>query len=34
MRDPTERATLEDNYRHERERLVAERDAKIDKARQ
>jgi hypothetical protein len=33
-RDPAERATLEDGYRHERERLSSQRDAKIEKSRQ
>jgi hypothetical protein len=31
--DPTERATLEAQYRHDRERLTSERDAKVEKAR-
>lgn len=31
--DPAERETLEDGYRRDRERLVAERDAKIEKIR-
>lgn len=33
MFDPSERALLEDAYRHDRERLTAERDAKVEKAR-
>ena len=33
-REHSERATLEDHYRRERERLSSERDAKIEKARQ
>lgn len=32
-RDPGERATLEAQFRTDRERLVAERDAKIEKVR-
>ena len=31
--DPDERATAEEQYRRDRERLTSERDAKIDKAR-
>jgi hypothetical protein len=31
--DPGERAVLEEDYRRDRERLGAERDAKIEKAR-
>jgi hypothetical protein len=31
--DPTERAAREDEYRRDRERLNAERDAKIERAR-
>lgn len=31
--DPAERATLDDDYRRERERLVAEREAKIERIR-
>jgi hypothetical protein len=31
--DPAERATSEQQYRHDRERLTAEREAKIEKAR-
>lgn len=31
--DPAEIATLEENYRRDRERLSSERDAKIDKVR-
>jgi hypothetical protein len=31
--DPAERATLEGGYRRERERLVGERDAKIERIR-
>jgi hypothetical protein len=31
--DPAERATLEEHHRRERDRLVSERDAKIEKAR-
>ena len=31
--DPGERATAEQEYRRDRERLTAERDAKIEKAR-
>jgi hypothetical protein len=31
--DPAERATLEDGYRRERERLNSERDGKIEKVR-
>ena len=31
--DPAEREALEDAYRRDRERLVAERDAKVEKAR-
>lgn len=31
--DPEQRAVLEDEYRRDRERLVSERDAKIEKAR-
>ena len=34
MADPGERATREEEYRRDRERLSSERDAKIDKARQ
>lgn len=34
MVDPDERATREEEYRRDRERLSGERDAKIDKARQ
>lgn len=33
-RDPAERATLEDEYRRERERLSFQRDTKIEKTRQ
>jgi hypothetical protein len=33
MMDPAEIATVEENYRRERDRLVSERDAKIEKAR-
>src|SRR5262249_32820854 len=33
MRDPGDRATLEEQFRTDRERLVAERDAKIEKIR-
>jgi hypothetical protein len=29
----SERATLEEHYRHERERLASERDAKVEQAR-
>jgi hypothetical protein len=32
-RDPAERATSEEEYRRDRERLNSERDAKIEKAR-
>jgi multidrug efflux pump subunit AcrA (membrane-fusion protein) len=32
--DPEARATLEDEYRRDRERLVSERDAKLEKVRQ
>ena len=32
--DPTARATLEQEYRQDRERLANERDRKIDRARQ
>jgi hypothetical protein len=32
--DPGERLTLEEDYRRERDRLSAERDAKIEKTRQ
>jgi hypothetical protein len=31
--DPAERATLDDQYRRDRERLSSERDAKIEKIR-
>ena len=31
--DPAERETLEDGYRRERERLIGERDAKIERIR-
>jgi hypothetical protein len=31
--DPDERATLEENYRRERERLAADREAKIEQVR-
>jgi hypothetical protein len=31
--DPAQRATLEEEYRRDRARLVSERDAKVDKAR-
>ena len=31
--DPEQRATLEEQYRRDRERLVGERDAKIEKIR-
>jgi hypothetical protein len=31
--DPADRATLEDDYRRDRARLVSERDAKVEKAR-
>jgi hypothetical protein len=31
--DPAESTTLEEQYRRDRDRLVAERDAKIEKAR-
>ncbi len=31
--DPEARAALEDEYRHDRERLVTERDAKLEKIR-
>ena len=31
--DPAERATLEEEYRRDRERLTSERDAKIEKLR-
>lgn len=31
--DPDERVTAEQEYRHDRERLTTERDAKIDEAR-
>lgn len=31
--DPAERETLEDGYRRDRERIVAERDAKIERIR-
>ncbi len=31
--DPAARATLEDDYRRDRERLVSERDAKIERIR-
>jgi hypothetical protein len=33
MADPGERATREEEYRRDRERLSSERDAKIEKAR-
>jgi hypothetical protein len=33
MIDPAERAAREAEYRHDRERLTSERDAKIEKAR-
>ncbi len=33
MVDPAERATREEEYRRDRERLSSERDAKIEKAR-
>jgi len=32
--DPADQATLEQNYRRDRERLTSERDHKIEKARQ
>ncbi|HEX2344870.1 MAG TPA: hypothetical protein VHI98_30660 [Vicinamibacterales bacterium] len=32
--DPEARAVLEEEYRHDRERLVIERDAKLEKVRQ
>jgi hypothetical protein len=32
--DPAERATREEEYRRDRERLTAERDSKIERARQ
>jgi hypothetical protein len=32
--DPEARATLEDEYRRDRERLVSERDTKLEKIRQ
>lgn len=32
--DPADRATLEDDYRRDRARLVSERDAKVEKARE
>jgi hypothetical protein len=32
--DPTDRETLEQQYRRDRERLVTERDAKIERIRQ
>lgn len=31
--DPEQRATLEEEYRRDRDRLIRERDAKIEKAR-
>ena len=31
--DPSERALLEDAYRHDRKRLTSERDAKVEKVR-
>jgi hypothetical protein len=34
LMDPTERATREEEYRRDRERLSSERDSKIAKARQ
>jgi hypothetical protein len=34
MADPGERATREEEYRRDRERLSSERDARIEKARQ
>jgi hypothetical protein len=34
MMDPEARATLEDEYRRDRERIVSERDAKLEKVRQ
>jgi hypothetical protein len=33
MFDPAERATREEEYRRDRERLISDRDAKIEKAR-
>jgi hypothetical protein len=33
LRDPTERAAREADYRRDRERLVWERDSKVEKAR-
>jgi hypothetical protein len=33
MMDPAERATREEEYRRDRERLTSERDSKIEKAR-
>ena len=33
MFDPAEREAAEDDYRRERDRLMSERDARIDKAR-
>ena len=33
LADPAERATREEEYRRDRERLTSERDAKIDRAR-
>ena len=33
MVDPAERATLQENYRRDRERLASDRDAKIEKIR-
>jgi hypothetical protein len=33
MADPAERATREEEYRRDRERLTSERDSKIEKAR-
>jgi hypothetical protein len=33
LMDPEARAALEDEYRHDRERLVTERDAKLEKIR-
>jgi hypothetical protein len=33
LRDPGERGAAEQEYRHDRERLTSDRDAKIEKAR-
>jgi hypothetical protein len=33
LRDPTERAARDEEYRRDRERLASERDSKVEKAR-